>query len=562
MRTGSFRINQLLRKAKVGQFKLPQFQRDFVWNEAQVALLIDSIARNYPIGSLLLLEPGPEIHLSTRSLEVAASEPDTYLSSEKSLEDDEASTDAQELLILDGQQRMTSIVRVLLNLNPSKTYWFDLQDMYDSFQEERSDWIKKTSGKAKDETRNNGQWIRADLAIEGKEQRYVIDYFLNFFGDEREKAMQAIQNVNRIFETIRNYEVPYILLEGQEGVEAICRIFETINSTGTRLTTFDLAVARYFPNPDLRHLYEVARNSHQVLSDFDVDGERILQIIVLLEKNTEPSRSEQLRLTKEDIHKHWNKAVGALVRAIRWAQNECGLEPRYYVGESQLVALAGVLSGLEPSKQEVFLARKRDLLVQWFFSNVLQSGFRATNYRIFTHYRSLQKLLEEGEIPADDIPAVKLDLDTLINLAKSDNRYKAILALLRRSIMEDFYSGSKIESNNLEIHHIFPRSFGAKKKVDSIANLVPLTRESNQLLSNRNPSEYIAELGRHTSIQKANERLANALFPVRLTSTGEIAPQILSDDQYEAFLQERGKLILKKIKEVVGPRFSDDPLEE
>ena len=69
---------------------------------------------------------------------------------------------------------MTSIVRVLLNLNPSKTYWFDLQDMYDSFQEERSDWIKKTSGKAKDETRNDGQWIRADLAIEGKEQRYVM----------------------------------------------------------------------------------------------------------------------------------------------------------------------------------------------------------------------------------------------------------------------------------------------------------------------------------------------------------------------------------------------------
>ncbi|WP_198665510.1 GmrSD restriction endonuclease domain-containing protein [Thermus sediminis] len=550
-----------MRKVKVGQFRLPQFQRDFVWNEAQVALLIDSIARNYPIGSLLLLEPSPEIRLSTRPLEVAASEVDTYFSPETPLED-EVLADAQELLILDGQQRMTSIVRVLLNLNPSKTYWFDLHDIYDSFQEERSDWIKKTSGRTKDTTRNNGRWIRADLVIEGEEQKYVINYFLDFFGDEKEKAMQAIQKVSRIFETIRNYEVPYILLEGQEGVEAICRIFETINSTGTRLTTFDLAVARYFPNPDLRYLYETARTSHQVLSDFDVDGERILQIIVLLEKNTEPSRGEQLRLTKEDIHKDWHKAVEALVKAIKWAQNECGLEPRYYVGESQLVALAGVLSGLEPSEQKAFLARKGDLLVQWFFSNVLQSGFRATNYRIFTHYRSLQKLLEEGEIPADDIPTVKLDLDTLINLAKSDNRYKAILALLRRSIMEDFYSGAKIESSNLEIHHIFPRSFGAKKKVDSIANLVPLTRESNQLLSNRNPSEYIAELGKRTSTYKANKRLAGALFPVRLTPTGEINPQILSDDQYEIFLQERGKLILKKIKEVVGPHFSDDPLEE
>lgn len=561
-------MNQLLKKAKVGQFKLPQFQRDFVWNEAQVALLIDSIARNYPIGSLLLLEPSPEIRLSTRSLQVAVLESD--LSQEIPISESEINetiiedltSEAQELLILDGQQRMTSIVRVLLNANPNKTYWFDLQDLYDSFEEERSDWIRKTPGRAKDMTRNNGRWIRADLVLEAEEQKYVIDYFLSFFGHERDKAMLAIQKVNRIFETIRNYEVPYILLEGQEGIEAICRIFETINSTGTRLTTFDLAVARYFPDPDLRDMYESARASHPVLSDFEVDGERILQTIVLLEKNTEPSRSKQLGLTRDDIHRYWDKAVTALVAAIKWAQTECGLEPRYYVGESQLVALAGVLAGLSPAEQKKFLVEKRDQLVQWFFSNVLQSGFRATNYRIFTHYKSLQKLLEEGEIPDDDMPTVKLDLESLIGLTKSDNRYKAILALLRRLVSEDFYSGSKIESDSLEMHHIFPRSFGAKKQVDSIANLVPLTRESNQLLSNRNPSEYIPELRERLGVDIANQRLALALFPVHFAPDGNLKPFTLSDDQYEPFLRERGRLILKKIKEAVGNRFADSPLDE
>lgn len=457
---------------------------------------------------------------------------------------------------------MTSIVRVLLNANPNKTYWFDLQDLYDSFEEERSDWIRKTPGRAKDMTRNNGRWIRADLVLEAEEQKYVIDYFLGFFGHERDKAMLAIQKVNRIFETIRNYEVPYILLEGQEGIEAICRIFETINSTGTRLTTFDLAVARYFPDPDLRDMYESARASHPVLNDFEVDGERILQTIVLLEKNTEPSRSKQLGLTRDDIHRYWDKAVTALVAAIKWAQTECGLEPRYYVGESQLVALAGVLAGLSPAEQKKFLVEKRDQLVQWFFSNVLQSGFRATNYRIFTHYKSLQKLLEEGEIPDDDMPTVKLDLESLIGLTKSDNRYKAILALLRRLVSEDFYSGSKIESDSLEMHHIFPRSFGAKKQVDSIANLVPLTRESNQLLSNRNPSEYIPELRERLGVDIANQRLTLALFPVHFAPDGSLKPFTLSDDQYEPFLRERGRLILKKIKEAVGNRFADSPLDE
>ncbi|SDE41845.1 hypothetical protein SAMN04488243_101131 [Thermus arciformis] len=559
-------MNQLLKKVRLNQFKLPQFQRDFVWNEAQVALLIDSIARNYPIGSLLLLEPSPEIRLSTRPLQVAVDDSESTLGnslSENPPEDEDTPTEGQELLILDGQQRMTSIVRVLLNAHPQKTYWFDLQALYSSFEDERSDWIKKTSfAGVKDPTRNNGRWVRADLVTEGEEQKHVIDYFLGFFKEERDKAMKAIQKVNRIFETIRNYEVPYILLDGQEGIEAICRIFETINSTGTRLTTFDLAVARYFPEPDLRNLYERARSSHNLLKRFDIDGERILQIIVLIEKNTEPSRSEQLKLRKEDINKNWDKAVSALVSAIKWAQSECGLEPRYYVGESQLVALAGALADLEPKKQQAFLVEKRDKLVQWFFANVLQSGFRATNYRIFIHYKSLQKLLEEGQIPEDDLPEVKLDLESLINLAKSDNRYKAIQALLRRVIPEDFYSGSRIESDVLEIHHIFPRSFGGKKKVDSIANLVPLTSESNQLLSNRNPSDYIRDLKDRMGINVANHRLRNALLPIQFTPGGEINPLILSDDQYETFLRERGKLILEKIKEVLGNRLAENPPDD
>ncbi|MDM7325145.1 MAG: DUF262 domain-containing protein [Thermus sp.] len=575
MQTGSLSIRQLLKKAKAGQFKLPQFQRDFVWNEAQVALLIDSIARNYPIGSLLLLEPSPDIQLSTRSLQAAIADSEHAdsinnqnfeLDNKDAPSNKDVTPEAQEFLILDGQQRLTSIVRVLLNANPSKTYWFDLGEIYESFHEERSDWIKQTKGKSEDTTQNNGRWIRADLILEGEEQQYVIKYFLKHLLEQEERAMQAIQKVHRVFETIRNYQVPYILLEGQEGVEAICRIFETINSTGTRLTTFDLAVARYFPYPDLRDLFDKARQSHPVLSEFDVDGERLLQVIVLLEKGREPSRSEQLGLSKSDIIKHWEAAVNALVKAITWARRECGLEPQFYVGESQLVALASVLAGLSEKKQENFLIQKHDQLVQWFFANVMQSGFRATNYRIFVHYQSLNSLQKSEYLPEEDIPLVKLDLETLVRLAKSDNRYKATLALLRRHIKSDFYSGATITSENFEMHHFFPRSFGARKKyIDSIANLVPVTKETNRFLSNRNPSEYIKDLVEKGNFSVQNERFAGALLPIRIGPQGDIKPSILSDDHYEVFVQERGKLILQKIKEVTGNRFADhlgEPYEE
>lgn len=56
MKTINYPLSELLRRAKDGSITIPQFQRPFVWRPSQVKLLIDSISRSYPIGSLLLLD--------------------------------------------------------------------------------------------------------------------------------------------------------------------------------------------------------------------------------------------------------------------------------------------------------------------------------------------------------------------------------------------------------------------------------------------------------------------------------------------------------------------------
>ena len=77
---------------------------------------------------------------------------------------------------------------------------------------------------------------------------------------------------------MRNYKVPVVMLERDSGVESVCRVFETINSTGTRLTTFDLAVARFYPQPDLRGLWADAQEEHPILKNFGVEC-RLLETI-------------------------------------------------------------------------------------------------------------------------------------------------------------------------------------------------------------------------------------------------------------------------------------------
>jgi uncharacterized protein with ParB-like and HNH nuclease domain len=116
MQTITYELGTLLRRVRSGLYAIPQFQRDFVWTESQVKLLVDSLARNYPVGSLLVLAKSPEVELQSRSVEavIVNDDPNAIDSAEES---------GQEIhYVLDVQQRLTSIARVFLNANKSRNY--------------------------------------------------------------------------------------------------------------------------------------------------------------------------------------------------------------------------------------------------------------------------------------------------------------------------------------------------------------------------------------------------------------------------------------------------------
>jgi uncharacterized protein with ParB-like and HNH nuclease domain len=69
MQTTTFRIAEALRRVNERSISIPQFQRPFTWRESQVKLLADSLARNYPIGSILLLAKSQQLALRSRSIE-------------------------------------------------------------------------------------------------------------------------------------------------------------------------------------------------------------------------------------------------------------------------------------------------------------------------------------------------------------------------------------------------------------------------------------------------------------------------------------------------------------
>lgn len=566
MRTVTYNLLQFLTEARRGAFVIPRFQRPFVWNHAQVKLLIDSISRNYPIGSLLLLQETipNDPFLSSRPIDAVIGESDG----------DETPTDDLSqpafppavYYVLDGQQRLTSLVRVFLQASHESVYYFDLDKLLETDSSDRnaSNWVVRRNAGRKLAAR----YIRSD-AIADDERCSVLaqEYFESSYeplkGD-RPAQRKAVAKVNRVFETMRNYQIPLVIVDRGDSTEAICRIFETINSTGTRLTTFDLAVARFFPKPDLHSLWQQSKAKHNVLERFEAEGERVLQIVAITSgyeqrSYVEPTRGTLLNLTGSDILARWDDCADSLAQALDWVEAH-GAVPGIQSNDSLLVPLAYFLGNVS-SQWKSLNPSFNTILERWYFSHSLQQGARqASNYKIGQTVSSLHKWLNDSHLP--DTPRVRLDQSEILKLAKTDARYQAILALLRWKGGNDLWTEEQLKPDDVEDHHIFPAALArrdgiSRRSLDSVSNRLLVSRTTNRNLSDRLPRDYMGKLLREAersgTLNAKLDQLQAACLPV--DSDIEATLNKLDTARIQDFLEQRAALILKRVALVLGDSF-------
>ncbi|EOC1348434.1 DUF262 domain-containing protein [Cronobacter turicensis] len=565
MQTLNFDINQLIRKVRAGHFLIPQFQRDFTWKEAQTKLLVDSIARNYPIGSLLILGKNEDIPLVSRPIH-AFFEPEEDVTIDSSI-----NYKNEAYYVLDGQQRLTSLARVFLNAHPHKSYYFDLYKMHYSFANEDSSWIiGHTRSKADLPRKNNNRLIRADLVLDqGKSDVYISEYiedsndFLEFMGNKNE-ARKAAANIKGIFERIRKFNIPFVALDNDAPLESVCRVFETINSTGTRLTTFDLAVAKYYPKPDLKSLYETSVESLPVLRSYGIDGERILQTMSLYylneeQKFPEATRSILLSLLPEFIIDKWSAAAKSLADTCNWVK-QLGAIAKTQPPTGLLVSIAATLMRY-PRQLESYSFRK--MLKKWYFCSTLgEKPSHATNYKIGDDFRNFCNFIRD-EKPVS-FPKVYFTSENIIGINRiTDSKYKAIQALLCQSITKDLLTGEELD-DNIEDHHIFPYSLHKsgidKKLLNSIANKILISSKSNRELMDQAPEKYFNKIRSNYSDDESFFLYLDQYFIPH--GKLEHSQGFYSHDKFSQFLQYRAELIIEKIKSVVEDAWSTTMTDE
>jgi len=242
-------LREVLADAHGGKLQLPDFQRGWVWEEDGIASLIASIIRSFPVGALLSLKTGGTTSFAPRPVEGA---PDPLNNPEE--------------LLLDGQQRVTSLYQALMRGAPVNTqsanrrkrdvyFFIDMaRALEDPFPEDAIVIIDKSLVSKP----NVGKKI--DLDLRTPQARYAAmmfpvaeafepDAYFNGWMKHWEYEQENIELFQkfreRVIEPIRAYKMPMIRLSRDTTKEAVCLVFEKVNTGGKKLDAFELLTAMY-----------------------------------------------------------------------------------------------------------------------------------------------------------------------------------------------------------------------------------------------------------------------------------------------------------------------------
>jgi len=531
---------------------LPDFQRSFVWDPNATRELVVSIIRSFPAGTLLRLEGGGNV-FAPRAFEGA---PDL--------------NGKPAHLILDGQQRMTSLYQAFAGVG-SHRFFLNIQELLDGQILDEAVEVY-TSKRAKRWSTLERQ--ADDLMLPLAQIRAFVDWkdeILDLREDRGEEVRKLKKQLNEIekefIDPVKLYNFPVTTLSASTPVEAVCTIFETLNRTGVKLSVFELITARAFAHDvRLRQIWDEAKDARPVLDDFDVNPYYVLQVIAVNVKRS-PQRSVVLGLDVQDIVDHWDEAIEGLAESLILLRDECGvLVAKWIPYETMLITMASAWRSISVATGPAIGAR-RAKLARWFWcSSFAQAYENSGNTVTERDVPELRAWLEGGAQP-DIVASFRFDSNRWRETTVRQRAlYRATMALLMRKSPLDFYNAiplSKpiIDGQAVDDHHVFPRKYlsdiGKSKTVDSVLNHTLIDRLTNSKIGGRAPSKYLGEME-----QELGSDLHKILNSHGLPSD-EDGP--LFSDRFEDFLDWRLRHLERELADVtsgeVGPAVAPMEIE-
>ena len=494
-------VSVIIRGIDEGRVALPEFQRDFDWDQKRIVSLLTSVARSWPIGTLLIVQGEQLVDRGwgRRALEGAPN------------------LNNPNMLVLDGQQRLTALYQAIRDDVSEDVYYCHITRVLERGELDDDDIVsRKKSRFQKEYPDKSAEAASGIIRISRLFFDDQFDEWLNagqrrgYIDEERRAEMIRIRRGPLTGLREDSYSIPYIRLEGEVPLAVVAKIFETTNSGAMVLGTFDLMVAKLYPRDfNLREKWEEAKLEASPSFD-EMDGLEVLQVIALREHlalREHPAgvkrvrgirQSDVLGLDPGAVERDWDRAVAALERAVEFMKKYCGaIRWSFIPAHTMLIPLADALWEGE------VVGEKAAQLRRWFWAS--------TVHQTYAQGANTQAVTDAGELRAwfmsdDALPeCIRRGLPDSLGESLADTRRRnqmltrGVLCLLISRDARDWIRNTerlldaRDTAERIDIHHVFPVAYLKDRGFDGkvVANVTPLLGSTNKSLRSDPPSTVV-----------------------------------------------------------------------
>jgi hypothetical protein len=525
------KLSQLLGEMTKGSLQVPRFQREFVWPITKTRELLDSMYKEFPIGTFFLWKApqgSPQLIRPLTELGIKLPDPGTQVS-----------------YILDGQQRLTSLYavvhgvrigsrnygRICIDLDTASRY-ADVSD--EGFEEDIFTY----------QTPDNQRYVSV--------QDLISDQHMTLFTSIPQQWQTAFI---RAYQMFQGYPFSVVWIQEQTLADAI-DIFQRINQAGKRLSRYDLVCANVWAEDfDFRKRVAI-QNEKFANAKFGALHETIYTQTFALVLKDNCTTAGELGLDTDGIRSVWNKAIQALELAVNFAYSNLGVKRSDFLPYRGILPVLAYFFYHAPSP--ALTAAQRDMLWEWFWRVSLSERYSSTSPSRMAE--DAQKLRGSFKgVPALFNYPSKVTVESVLRTKMTSTTSalrNAVLCMLALHLPLNFKDGSPInladdffsDLKKAERHHVFPVAYlKSQGRSGEVVHMVPnfcfIPSDLNKEISDKAPSKYL------TQYRNDNPKFAAAAESHMLPVATNAA---IWNDDFEAFLHERASLLADELNRFAG----------
>lgn len=515
-------IRKLLERILSGDIRIPAFQRDYVWEHDQVAFLIDSIYKGFPIGTMFLWKTENRLSFEKKLGQFTLPEP---------------TRDYPVNYVLDGQQRITSIFTVFQNeLNETDASWIDIyfdMDANESLQESCFSALEE------DEVNKDRHFPVKNLfdpVLYRKSTDDLTDDQVTLIDDLQTRFKEYILS-NEVFES--------------DDRNAVALVFERINRAGTELNKFDLLSAwSWSEDFNLKQRFERFDDELESYGYAKLSEDKDLQLKVcsaIISGETTPAAI--FNLSGDEVRNRFDEIESGIKGAIDFLRKELLVYSFDMLPYPGLLVPLTAFFATNKTDGHKYTDLQREKLANWFWISVFSKRYSSD-----VNNRQKKDIIDLLKMKSDECHQLQVsprELRVIFDLDKFSKSIhtKALILLLARNNPISMVSGTVVNLdkvlksvNKNEFHHIFPKKYLEKNgytdnRINILSNFCFLSKGDNIKILAKSPAEYIELI----SEKRRDEILSKSFIP---TNFHELS--------YDDFIDTRTKLLNTEAQRLMG----------